>query len=324
VSLCSFVSALILVYATCGFGQTAGWEQERQLMIQLRQQGRLREALETSRKMLAKAERHETGSAPLPLALHDYGVVAGDLTMYAEAEKALRRAIQLTAAAPPNDGSVLALFRLRLAELLLDAGRLNEARTMFVDLRRTWEQIQPGSVEHAAVLDHLAWLEVLRRNFGPAETLLQASMHILETRGDATPFRMGEVLNDYASLLFKMSRYEEAASYAERVRSIFERPGVPANSTLINTWMVLGAAYAYMGRSQEAEPYLRRSLSAAQSLFVEDSLRAGRLMAVAAMVLRRCGEKAEAKSLGKKATQILAKAGSEDPGRFTIDVNALR
>ena len=71
-------------------------------MIQLRQQGHLHEALEQSRKMLAKAERHETGSAPLSLALHDYGVIAGDLTMYPEAEKALRRAIQLTETAPPR------------------------------------------------------------------------------------------------------------------------------------------------------------------------------------------------------------------------------
>ena len=195
---------------------------------------------------------------------------------------------------------------------------------MFTDLRRAWEQIQPGSAELASVLDHLAWLEVLRRNFGPAETLLQTSLHILEARGDATPFRMGEVLNDYASLLFKMNRYEEAASYAERVRSLFDRPGLPANATLINTWMLLGASYAFTGRSQEAESYVRRSLSAAQSLFGEDSLRAGRLMAVASLVFRRCGEKAEAKSLAKKATEILAKAGQENPGRFTIDVNALR
>jgi tetratricopeptide (TPR) repeat protein len=293
-------------------------------MIQLRQQGHLHEALEQSRKMLAKAERQETGSAPLSLALHDYGVIAGDLTMYPEAEKALRRAIHLTETTPPDDGSVLALFRLRLAELLLDEGRLNEARTMFIDLRRTWEQIQPGSAELASVLDHLAWLEVLRRNFGPAETLLQTSLHILEARGDATPFRMGEVLNDYASLLFKMNRYDEAAAYAERVRSLFDRPGLPANATLINTWMLLGAAYAYTGRSQDAAPYVRRSLSAAESLFGEDSLRAGRLMAVAALIFRRCGEKAESKSLGKKATQILEKAGRENPGRFTIDVNALR
>jgi len=41
-------------------------------------------------------------------------------------------------------------------------------------------------------------------------------------------------------------------------------------------------------------------------------------------VLQRCGQLAEAKSLKKKSDQILAKANREDPGRFTIDVNALR
>jgi len=87
----------------------------------------------------------------------------------------------------------------------------------------------------------------------------------------------------------------------------------------------MGATYAYTGRVPEAEAHVRRAISAAESIFGEDNRRAGRLMAVAAVFLQRCGLKSEAKSLRKKASQILAKANQEDPaGRFTIDVNALR
>lgn len=323
-SLCLFASALVLVCSAIGFGQTAGFEEQRRVLFQRRLEGHLREALETARKMVAEAERHEPSAAPLPLALHDYAVISGDLSLFAEAERALRRAIRLLEIEPPRDESVIQLFRFRLADVYLDAGRLKEAAALYDELRRSWEQTQPASANLAMVLDHLAWIEVLRKNFAAAETLLQRSIRLLEARDDVTPWRMAEVLNDYASMLLSLKRYADAANYAERVQPLFDRQGVAPNSTLINTWMLLGAAYAYTGRMEEAGTYVRRSISASQTIFVDDRLRAGRLMAIGAVILRRCGQKAEAKSLRKTADQIMANAGREDPGRFTIDVNALR
>jgi tetratricopeptide (TPR) repeat protein len=290
----------------------------------MRQQGQLREALDLARKMVSDADRRQAGAAPLPLALHDYGVVSGDLSLYADAERALRRAIRLLEMDPPRDDSVIPVFRLRLAEVYLDAGRLKEAAALLVQLRGTWERTQPGSVELAVVLDNLAWIELLRNNPAAAEPLLQQSIRILEARTGLAPWRLGNILNDYSSMLFTLKRYEEAASYAERAQALFDREGVTPDTTVINTWVLLGAAYAYTGRLQEAEVYVRRSLSAAPAVFGEDSGRTGRLMTVAAAILRRCGQKAEAKSIRKKGDQMIAKADRENPGRFTIDVNALR
>lgn len=323
-SLCSSASAVILVSAAVAFGQTAGWEEQRRMVAQMRQKGQLREALDIARKMVSDAERQQPGAAPLPLALHDYGVVSGDLSLYADAERALRRAIRLLEIAPPRDHSVVPVFHLRLAEIYLDAGRLKEAAVLFVQLRGTWEQTQPGSVELAVVFDNLAWIELMRNNPAAAEPLLQHAVRILEARAGVAPWRIGNVLNDYASMLFTLKRYAEAASYAERAQSLFDHEGVTADTTVINTWVLLGAAYAYTERLQEAEMYVRRSLSAAPAIFGEDSGRTGRLMTVAAAILRRCGQKAEAKSIRKKGDQIIAKADRENPGRFTIDVNALR
>jgi tetratricopeptide (TPR) repeat protein len=290
----------------------------------MRQQGQLREALDLARKMVSDADRRQAGAAPLPLALHDYGVVSGDLSLYADAERALRRAIRLLEMDPPRDDSVIPVFRLRLAEVYLDAGRLKEAAALLVQLRGTWERTQPGSVELAVVLDNLAWIELLRNNPSAAEPLLQQSIRILEARTGLAPWRLGNILNDYSSMLFTLKRYEEAASYAERAQTLFDREGVTPDTTVINTWVLLGAAYAYTGRLQEAEVYVRRSLSAAPAVFGEDSGRTGRLMTVAAAILRRCGQKAEAKTIRKKGDQMIAKADRENPGRFTIDVNALR
>jgi len=319
-----FASAFILAYAAAGFGQTAGWEEQRRAVIELRQQGRLHEALEAARKALAGAERHEPGAIPLPLALHDYAIINGDLALHAEAEKALRRAIRILEIAPTRDDPVIQIFQLRLAEVYLDAGRHKEAKALFVELQRIWEQTRPQSAELAMALDHLAWIQVLGRNFAAAESLLQRSIRLLEGGTDMGALRMGDILNDYASLLFSMKRYAEAASYGERVQALFHGGDMENNPTLINTWTLLGAAYANTGRVQEGERYVRRAISASQSIYGEDSRRAGRLMAVAAVVLQRCGQLAEAKSLKKKSDQILAKANREDPGRFTIDVNALR
>ena len=128
-SLCSSASAVILVSAAVAFGQTAGWEEQRRMVAQMRQKGQLPEALDIARKMVSDAERQQPGAAPLPLALHDYGVVSGDLSLYADAERALRRAIRLLEIAPPRDHSVVLVFHLRLAEIYLDAGRLRRPRS---------------------------------------------------------------------------------------------------------------------------------------------------------------------------------------------------
>ena len=317
-------SATMLAYASAGFGQTAGFEHQRRILLELRQRGHLQAALEGARRLVTEAERNEPRAAPLALALHDYAVISGDLGLYAESEKALRRAIRLVEVAEPTDGSVIQVLRLRLAELLLDAGRNKEARSLFLELAGKWEKTQPQSAELAIALDHLGWLEVLSRHFDAAESLLQRSIRIMEARTDVGPSQMGDVLNDYASLLFTLKRYTEAASYAERVMSLLSRNGDVPDATLINAWTMLAAAYANTGRTQEAQEYVRQAIAAAKSNYGEDSRRAGRLMTVGAVLLERCGQKSEAKALRKNADQILAKAERDDPRRFTVDVNALR
>src|SRR5436305_9853110 len=106
----------MLAYAAAGPGQAAGWEEKRASVIELRQQGRLHEALEAARKVLAGAERHDPAAVPLPLALHDYAIINGDLALHAEAEKALLRGIRMREIAPTRADPVLQIFRLRLPE----------------------------------------------------------------------------------------------------------------------------------------------------------------------------------------------------------------
>ena len=313
-SLWVFASAMILAYPAGGFGQAAGWEEQRHAVLEMREQGRLHEALEIARTVLAKAERHEPDACPLPLALHDYAVISGDLSLYAEAERALRRAIRLLELAPTRDDPVIQILRLRLGEVLLDAGRDQEAKALFLELQRIWEQTQPESAELATVLDHLAWIDVIHRKLAGAESLLQRSIRLIEARTDVSPVRIADIYNDYASLLFSLKRYADAETYCMRVQSLFNRHGTGVDATLINTWMLLGATYAHTGRVQEGEAYMRRAISASQSIYGEYSLRAGRLMSVGAALLQQCGEKAAAKSLRKEADQILAKANREDPG----------
>src|SRR5690349_17222297 len=103
---------MILVCPAISFGQTTGWEAQRMREIAMRQEGHVQEAFEVARKILADSERHESGSAPLALALHDYSVIAADLTMYADAERAIRRAIRLEQEAPSPERSVLEVFQL--------------------------------------------------------------------------------------------------------------------------------------------------------------------------------------------------------------------
>ena len=85
-SLWLFASAFMLVYPAVAFQQTASWEDQRRIVIDLRQQGRLHEAFDGARRYLSAAERHQPGAAPLALALQDYAVIAADLGLYGEAD----------------------------------------------------------------------------------------------------------------------------------------------------------------------------------------------------------------------------------------------
>jgi tetratricopeptide (TPR) repeat protein len=302
----------------------SAWQTERQQMIRLREEGHVREAYDMSRKTLARAERKDSNAPPLALALHDFAVLSGDLGEYVDGERALRRALHALEAMPAEDPHLHDLFRLQLAELYLDWGRRTDAKPILTDLIHSWQSTVPNSQELAVALDNLAWVELVERHFVPAEQLLKQSIGILETLPDAAPARIGNTLNDLASFLFSTKRFEEAAGYAERSESILARRGPIVDSTLMNTWTVLSASYAALGRNERAESYARQSVSAAQSVYGEDSRRAARIMAIAGYVLERCGKKSEGKSMRKNAQSILAKADRDDPGRFTIDVNSLR
>src|SRR4051794_8464494 len=125
------VSAFIFVFPAVGFGQTAGWEKQRQLLVEMRRDGRLHEAFESAGKMVAAGERNEPGAAPLPLVLHDYVIISAQLTLYADAEKALKRAIRLMETAAARNDPVIQVFRLRLAQVYVDARRYKEGRALF-------------------------------------------------------------------------------------------------------------------------------------------------------------------------------------------------
>lgn len=323
-SLGTFALATIIVYPAAVFGQAVEWVQERQVAIELRQHGHLPEAMEAAAKVLAKAEHGEPGSAPLALALHDYGIIAADLNRFDEAERALRRAVSVAEATPLPDTNVVPVLRLRLGEVYLEASRFRDAKAVFLGLQGSLEQTEPASPHLAMALDHLAWLQLLEKHFDASESLLQRALRILDGNPQAARNRMPELLNDYASLMLAQRRFTESAGYAEQAESFFNSSGRPIDLAAINTWTLLAAGYAFSGRAREAHPYILRAIDAAKSTYGSDSVRAARIMLVGAAVLRKCGQKSEAKPLQKAGAQIVAKANRESLDRFTVDVNALR
>jgi tetratricopeptide (TPR) repeat protein len=92
---------------------------------------------------------------------------------------------------------------------------------------------------------------VAKQKDHPATTALLASEYLKANQGDI------EVLLDYAEVLYKMTRYEDAIRIYKDAISLL--------SAESNGWSIynqLGRMYQYWGRPNEAEPWFRKAIEA--------------------------------------------------------------
>jgi tetratricopeptide (TPR) repeat protein len=92
---------------------------------------------------------------------------------------------------------------------------------------------------------------VAKQKDHPATTVLLASEYLKANRGDM------EVLLDYAEMLYKMTRYEDAIQIYMDAISLLDEGS--------NGWSIfiqLGRMYQYWGRPNEAEPWFRKAIEA--------------------------------------------------------------
>ena len=222
--------------------------------------GKLDEAEPHLRRALAiQEDRQATRLAGLTASvLGDWHRLRGETD---EAERVLRRAMQLLRDAPDAEAVDLSRPHLNLGLLLQDVGRFDEAREAYEEAHRLdVETYGADHIETAPSLNNMANLEIVA---GRYEEGLKRHRQVLDIRlkalGPEHPSVAGSLIN-VASTLTSLKRLEEAQDALQEARAILETTLGPEHSRLANVYKLLGDVAAERGLFGDAVAFHRRQL----------------------------------------------------------------
>ncbi|MCA9310794.1 MAG: tetratricopeptide repeat protein, partial [Phycisphaerales bacterium] len=159
----------------------------------------------------------------------------------------------------------------------------------------------------ADLLNSMGGIWMRQGKFDEAERAYLKALDIYASvHGEETPY-WSITLNNYATMLKRARRYDEAEVAFRRVLEVDELLAGERETTpnLCMTTMNLGSMFADTGRFDEAEPMLRRSLAYHEALYHGEHQYQAFVMNHLARVLMQKGEREEAASMMEEAQQIL-------------------
>jgi tetratricopeptide (TPR) repeat protein len=115
---------------------------------------------------------------------------------------------------------VVGQLRGNFAKLYHDQGRYEEAEPLYVSALTLWKQHQPKNRKWATFMKNIADFYFEQGKYTEAEPLYQQALEICEqVLGPEDPDNT-KILENYASLLRKTKREEEATEFEARVKVI--------------------------------------------------------------------------------------------------------
>lgn len=104
---------------------------------------------------------------------------------------------------------------------------------------------------------------------------------------------------------------------------IWETSLGPDHPFLVKGLSNLGILYWRMGRPEEAELFLKKTLILAENAFGPEHPLLGYVLWDYAFILRQTKRKSEAREMEKRAHAIMQKAYRDNPARHTVDISEL-
>ena len=176
----------------------------------LQQEGKYAMAEEAFQSALKDAQEFGRESLQLAASLNNLASVDEDLGLYADAESLYERSLLIFEKLAGADAVFTLIAVNHLAGTYLQTGRYGKAELLF----------QRCPV--AEVLANLALLQIARRCFAEAESLLRRAVAIYENPSGGDPLEAAVVSTSLACAVSAQGRYTEALTYATRSSQILE------------------------------------------------------------------------------------------------------
>lgn len=291
-------------------------EAQLELIEILRLASRLDEAETLADDALARVDKHDEGSAEHVTALFLVGRVRAAQGRLADAEPPLRRALALQLELEGELDEDTLDVRNGLAELLVVAGKTDEAERL---LRQNVEAARRIYGEWHA-MHGITWnnlgnvLSDIPEKFGEAE---QAYLRAIEILGRALGIAHPEVATNYhnlGALYLKTQEWQKSADVHRRALDLRTALIGPEHPNTTSSRMGLALALNKLGKPAEAEALMREARAAFARALGPDHWRAANAQYYLGVVLQAQGKTGEATREVREAhARLLAALGPEHP-----------
>lgn len=182
-----------------------------------------------------------------------------------EAERVLRRALQIDRARGPTAGNDVARDLEALGLNLLDAGEAEKSKPYFIqaiELRRQFEgPLSPSLSDNYNSLGSIAYA---RHELADAERYFRGNLAVDQKVLGPTHPDTATTMNNLARVLIERRRFAEATPMLEQAVAIGRAQRGEAHADMAFVYANLGLARRYGGRLREAALLFEKSISAAQ------------------------------------------------------------
>ena len=214
---------------------------------------------------------------------------------------------------PDSPGTAAAMTRLG-SFLETERNQPAAAETLFTRALAILRRQSPPSTSLMGTLVNLTLLSADRGDYRTAEAFAREALEAEQrARGREHP-TVSQTMGLLAQQLFALRRYAEADSLLTAAEKLIERGFGPQDRRVGITLYARARVRSAMGRLDEAEADLRRSLAITERMEGADYLYLGTTAALLGELVARRGDKVESDALFARATSILrSKPPDTDP-----------
>ena len=279
--------------------------------------GRDLSIVEAVDKASARVGQRFAGRPELEAAVRkSIGEVYFKLARYPEAERELRRAVELWRKNAHPQPTHHASANVALSRALVPRGMQDEAHALLLEAREVLTPLgSDGEGVLAVVLDDLGSLCLERGKFAEAEGLYRESVAIAQRRGGSESGDVASARNNLAVALLSLGKPAEARAELEPLLEILDRSGnADAIEWADDILLQMGWAVVLEGRLDEGIRLLRRAAAMSEKRYGSHPETAKTLNMLGRALLR-AKELPEAEEVARRALAIHRNA-SEAPRRY--------
>jgi tetratricopeptide (TPR) repeat protein len=253
-----FVSAAAMAVSAQSPGFLS-WRTTVSSADQLSRAGRFLDAERTLQSALEQARQLEPDLAPEATTYSNLGSLYRDRRLCDEAARAYQRSLHLWEKIGPSGAKYFLSTANNLVGLYLECGNLGQAerhQRMLVEPRlMPLSRVDP---EFARNLTNLGCIELLKgRNF-EARDFYQQALMVTEQISSKPSADLAGALNNFALVLMRTGRADQAIEYNRRAVAVLDSIGAPIHPMLVSVLANGAHMNCMLHRCSEAEPLIQR------------------------------------------------------------------